>query len=310
MSSKKLVILDGNALLHRAYHAVTPLNSPDGAPVHVVFGFLSVFLTILDVENPDYFTVAFDTKAPTFRKEKCDTYKAGRTKPSDDFYDQIPKVYQTLDEMRIKKIMVDGFEADDILATLATQAERSDDDFEVILVTSDRDALQLVTNKTVVHDLHGGYRNAKIYTPELVEKRYGVTPTQFVDYKALLGDKSDNLSGVNGIGEKGASKLLQKYQTLSGIYEHLGELSACEKNKLEQGKIDAFFTQEMAQLRHDVPFDFEWSEFELDGISNQNVIDFLEKLGLRSIINRLQKLQNKRNKTKKHEDDSVQMSLF
>lgn len=302
------MILDGNALLHRAYHAVTPLNASDGSPIHVVFGFASVLLTILKEERPECFAVAFDTKAPTFRKEKCETYKAGRIKPSDDFYEQIPKVYQLLDEMRIKKIMVDGFEADDILATLASRAGESSDDFETILITSDRDALQLVNSKTVVHDLHGGYKNAKIYTPELVEKRYGVTPEQFVDYKALIGDKSDNLPGVNGIGEKGAAKLLQKYQTLAGIYEHLDELTDCEKTKLENSKVNAFFTQEMAQLRHDVPFETTWEELEIRDFGGQKTLDFLNNLGLRTIANRLMLLQKK--PAQKKIDTSQQMSLF
>lgn len=305
MSSKKLVILDGNALLHRAYHAVTPLHAPDGTPTHVVFGFASVLLTIFSEENPDCVAVAFDTAVPTFRKEKCETYKAGRTKPDNDFYDQIPKVYQMLDEMRIKKMMVDGFEADDILATLAYQAE----DYEVILVTSDRDALQLVNEHVVVHDLHGGYRNAKIYDPELVERRYGVTPSQFVDYKALIGDKSDNLPGVNGIGEKGASKLLQKYADLEGVYAHLDELTVCEKVKLEKGRIDAFFTREMAQLRYDVPLDFSWDELTLGNLSTPNVLSFMASLGLNSIASRLTNLQKKLDK-KSPVNFPEQMTLF
>jgi len=297
--------------MHRAYHALTPLNGSDGSPIHVVFGFASVLLTILSEENPDYFAVAFDTKVPTFRKEKCPTYKAGRVKPSDDFYDQIPKVYQMLDEILIKKIMVDGFEADDILATLASKAENSEEDLQTILVTSDRDALQLVDSKTVMHDLCGGYRQAKIYTPELVEARYGVKPSQFVDYKALIGDNSDNLPGVNGIGPKGAEKLIQKYGDLAGIYAHLVELTPAEKEKLEKSKDNAFFTREMAQLRHDVPFEFAWQDLAVDGLGGSTAIDFLNKIGLHSIANRLAILQKKKNKTiHTQSDQSAQLSLF
>lgn len=310
MSSRKIVVLDGNALLHRAYHAVDPLTASDGSPIQVVFGFASVLLTILSEENPDYFAVAFDTKAPTFRKEKMATYKAGRVKPSDDFYEQIPKVYQMLDEMRIKKIMLDGFEADDILATLSTLAKNSAEDLQVILVTSDRDALQLVNEKTVMHDLCGGYRQAKIYTPEMVEARYGVKPAQFVDYKALIGDKSDNLPGVMGIGEKGASRLLQKYGSLSEIYNHLSELKGAEKDKLEKGRESAFLTQEMAQLRHDVDLDFDLSEFELNGLNSDEVLDFLNNLGLRSIANRLALMQKKKIKPTLKPENSEQLSLF
>lgn len=288
---KTLVVLDSNALMHRAYHAMRPLTTSDGTPVQAVYGFISMFLSILEEESPTYFAAAFDTAAPTFRKEKCETYKAGRIKPPDEFYTQIPLIQSFLQALGSTPLTADGYEADDILATLV-QKSTPELNLSVILVTSDRDALQLVSEKVTVHGLRGGYKKAPIFTPTTVQKRYGVTPTQFVDYKALIGDPSDNLPGVSGIGPKTATTLLQKYSTLEEIYSHLQEISPTLQKKLTTGHQDALFTQDLAKLDYHVPLTFNLAHHLTSRFNYNKALEFLKKLEFKNLSTRLYRLAN------------------
>ncbi len=323
MPKKKIVLLDGNSLLHRSFHGVRPLHTTNGTQINAVFGFGSMMLSILSFENPDYFMAAFDTKVPTFRKEKCATYKAGRTHPGNEFYSQVPIVYDMLARFGMKRLECDGFEADDILATVASIAHKKG--IEVILVTSDRDALQLVNDHVTVHDLNGGYVKARVYDEQEVEKKFGVRPDQIVDYKALMGDSSDNLPGVRGIGPKGAANLIQKYETLEKIYENLSELKEKEMERLANDKQNAFFTQEMAQLRYDVPIDINLQEHLLSAFDGEGLVSFFDKYELYSLKGRFLKWINKSShpdlpdmpeiadeekKSKKKEKHENQLSLF
>lgn len=325
-NEKKLVVLDGNALMHRAYHAIRPLTTADGTFVHAVFGFVSMVISILEVENPDYFIVAFDTAAKTFRKEKNEDYKAGRVKPSNDFYDQIPLIHEFVRRLGMTKLECDGFEADDILATITHQVG-AQTNLKTVLVTSDKDALQLVNDKVVVHDLRGGYKKAKTYDSEAVRAKFGVSPAQFVDYKAIMGDPSDNLPGVAGIGPKGAAILLQKYDDLEGIYKNINELKDGEKERLINGKNDAYFTREMAQLRHDVPIEFNLSNHSVKNLDADKAVEYLKELDFKTLNARLYNWahkpeevksedlpemmeEEKKEKPKKKGVDENQLSLF
>ena len=219
MVRKKFVIIDGNAILHRAFHALPPLKNREGKLVNAAYGFASIFLKTLKDLKPDYIAVAFDLPGKTFRHIEFPEYKAQRAKPPQDLYDQIPLIKEMLDAFNVAIFEKEGYEADDIIGTLtrATQnyadryAELRGTGVESIIVTGDLDALQLVNENTKVCALKQGISEIVMYDEKAVVDRYGLTALQMIDYKALRGDPSDNIPGVPGIGEKTATELLKSY---------------------------------------------------------------------------------------------------
>lgn len=215
----KFIIIDGNALLHRAWHALPPLFTKKGELINVVYGFTMIFLRVLKELKPTHFVVTFDKKAPTFRHEIFKEYKAQRIKQSDEFYNQIPRVKELLEAFNIPIFEKEGYEADDLIGTIATQLTIINPLIEIIIVTGDLDLLQLIDKNINVCTLKKGITETIIYDEKAVKERYGLEPKQMIDFKALRGDPSDNILGVKGIGEKTATDLLKNFGTLEKIYE-------------------------------------------------------------------------------------------
>ena len=207
ISMKKFVIIDGNAILHRAWHAIPPtLMTRDGTIVNAAYGFTSILLKTIDDLKPDYLVVAWDTAVKTFRHDKYEQYKGTRETKEQELYDQIPIIQSILDAFDIPNVMLDRYEADDVIGTLTERAKKKKD-WQSVIVTGDMDSLQLVDNFTQVYALKSGISSTVLYDAAAVENRYELRPDQLIDYKALMGDPSDNIKGVPGIGKKSAADL-------------------------------------------------------------------------------------------------------
>ena len=252
----KLMILDGNSIVNRAFYGVRPLNAPDGTPTNAVYGFLAILQRMLDEQEPEAVCVSFDLKAPTFRHKACNFYKAQRKPMPEELAVQMPLLKETLDAMGIRRYEIEGFEADDILGTAAAVCERSG--WDCVVVTGDKDSLQLVSETTSVCNVKTvrGQTETILYTPESFRAEYGFAPAQMVDLKALMGDSSDNIPGVAGVGPKTATQLLLDYGTLDGVYAHLDELKEKLRAKLEQGKENAYMSYDLATIRCEAPIEF------------------------------------------------------
>lgn len=249
---KHLVIVDGHHLMYRAYWAIPrTLTTKAGEQVNAVFGVASMLLTILKAEEPDAIVFCFDAGSDTFRHQEHAEYKAGRAETPDDFYTQIPRIHEVLSAFSIPEVEDQRFEADDFLCAYARAAEK--EGMRATIVTGDRDALQLATDKVRIAIPHKGYQQAEYLGPAEILAKYGVRPDQIASYKGLTGDSSDNLPGVKGIGPKGAAELLQTYDTLANVYAHLEELSPSVRRKLEADREQAFFCERMATLTCDFP---------------------------------------------------------
>ena len=223
MPEKKIAVIDGNSLMHRAYHAVPPtMNAPDGTPTNACFGFMSMLLKFIDLSRPDAIICAFDAGRPAFRMEALAQYKGQRPPMDEELKVQFPVMEGLLASMNIPVVRVKGWEGDDILGTIATRDEQLG--YRTLLVSGDKDVYQLCTDLTHVVTTKKGISDVAIYGPAEVRERYGVTPEQFPDFLGLKGDSSDNIPGVPGVGDKTAAKLLAAYGNLEGIYEHIDEL--------------------------------------------------------------------------------------
>lgn len=247
-----LVLIDGHHAMYRAYWAIPrTLTTSKGEQVNTVFGVASMLLSILKLEQPTYLVACFDAGEETFRHQENKTYKEGRADTPDDFYTQIPRVLALIDAFGFAQASHPKYEADDFLCTYAKEGERAG--MRVTIVTGDRDALQLANATTRIAIPRGGFASVESMGPEEIEAKYGIRPEQVPEYKGLMGDASDNLPGVKGIGPKTAAELLQTYETLDGIYEHLGDIRPAVRAHLERDREQAYFCARMAQLVCDVP---------------------------------------------------------
>ncbi|MGZ6907111.1 MAG: DNA polymerase I [Acidimicrobiia bacterium] len=282
-----LLLLDGHSLAYRAFYALpTDLATSSGQVTNAVYGFTSMLIKVVGDEHPDHLAVAFDTAAPTFRKEKDATYKAGRKETPDLFRSQLPLIRQVLETLAVPILEVDGVEADDVIATLAERA--SADGLDVIVVTGDRDSYQLVRDPHVrVLYNKRGVSDYALYDEAGIFERTGVTPAQYPEYAALRGDTSDNLPGVPGIGEKTAAKLVSAYGTLEGIFEHLDELPPKQRQNLGEFRDQVFHNREMSILRRDVPFDVEVDDLRIGGWDPETVRVLFQQLEFRTLYPRL-----------------------
>ena len=306
---KKFVLIDGNALIHRGFHAIPPLFTASGEMTNAVFGFTTVMMGFLQEEVPDYIAMTFDKKGPTHRHKIFEEYKATRVKAPDELYSQIPRIREIVEAFNMPIFEKEGYEADDLIATLAKEVE--DQDLQVVIVTGDKDALQLVNEKVVVASPRKGYREVVYYTPEKVVENLGVRPDQVVDYKGLCGDSSDNIPGVMGVGPKTAANLLTAYETLEGIYDHLDEVKGKMKEKLENDRKMAFFSRDLAQLVKDVEMDFDLEKCVTHEVNKDEVVKLFEELEFKSLVRRFGRLSGEweHNKREKEFKES-QMSLF
>ncbi|MFW6082926.1 MAG: 5'-3' exonuclease H3TH domain-containing protein, partial [Chloroflexota bacterium] len=287
MSEKKrLVLIDGHALAYRAYHALPDdLTTSSGELTNAVYGFTSMLLKVLEEEQPTHIAVTFD-KGRTFRHDVYAEYKAHRAKMPDELraqMDRVRRVVQTLDIPIYEK---EGYEADDVLGTLARQAEGREVD--TLIVTGDMDLLQLVDEHTRVLTSRWRFSDTVIYDVEGVEERYeGLRPEQLVDYKALMGDKSDNIPGVYGVGEKTATKLLKKYGSLDEVYQHLDDVSTRFRRRLEEGRTEALLSRRLARIDRDVPLELDLEACRVRTFDYEEVLDLFHELEFKSLIDRL-----------------------
>ncbi len=274
---RHLVIVDGHHLLYRAYWAIPrSMKTSSGEQVNTAFGFASMLLQILRVEQPDQLLFCFDADEDTFRHKEYPEYKAGRSATPDDFHPQVPRVLQLLDAFHIKMVSGNAYEADDYACSYARLAERAGG--RVTIVTGDRDLFQLSSETIRVAIPYKGYQMPEYMGPSEIFKKYGVTPAQIPAYKGLVGDASDNLPGVKGIGPKAAEALLQQYGSLESIYEHLGEIRASWRTKLEAGREQAFFCQRMALLLDTIPASIPLEDLAFQDIPTKSIEDFFSTL--------------------------------
>ena len=298
---KRLVVIDGKSVFYRGYYAMPGLSMVDGTPTGGVYGFVSLAIELIKKLEPDYVAVAWDKRGTNIRKrrELYPEYKAGRKPAPDDFYQQIPILHELLDAFGWPLYEIDDYEADDIMGAFARQAESRG--IETCLITSDLDALQLISPMTKVYAMKNGLRNIEEFTAEYFEEKYGIRTEQFLDLKALKGDSSDNLPGVPGIGEKTAVKLLQEYETLDGVYEHLDEQKGALRTKLENGREPAYLTKQVAEIWTDAPIELDWDVADVNDCNFARVTEILQKLEFNSLIGRLPKTMQAAENEKKEE---------
>jgi len=289
MEKKRLIIIDSNSIIHRAYHALPPLSTKKGELVNAVYGFLLVFFKVLREFQPDFVVATFDFPAPTFRHKEFKEYKATRPKAPDELYNQIPKVKKILESFNVPIFEKEGFEADDLIGTISRLAPQKQilPEIETIILSGDLDTLQLINPQTKVYILKKGVKETIFYDEKAVQERYGLSPEQLVDFRALKGDPSDNIPGVPSIGEKTAIKLIKEFGSLENLYSNLDNLKQPLRTKLEEYKEQAFFSRSLAKINQNVEIDFDLKEGEWKNYNRERVIKILQELEFFSLITRL-----------------------
>jgi DNA polymerase I len=329
MSNSTLLLIDGHSLAFRAYYAFikNPLRTSTGIPTSVCFGFLNSLFGVINLYQPEAIAIAFDTAKPTFRHESDVNYKANRKETPEDFIVDIINLQSILESLNLPVITYGGYEADDILGTLAIEGSKAG--YDVKIVSGDRDLFQLVNEENIqvlYLDKNAVKSTSKLgiteFNPQKVEESLGIKPHQVVDYKALCGDKSDNIPGVSGIGEKTAVKLLQEYESLENIYQNIEEIKGANKKKLEAGKENAFHSQYLATIMVDMPLEVEIQSLKLQGFNTEQIKPILAELELNKFLKEIVKVQEKLGgntiineektnlKTQNNSSDNQQLSLF
>jgi len=284
---KRLILIDGNALVHRAFHALPPLKTKKGKIVNAVYGFSSILFRIIQELEPDYLIATFDLAGPTFRDLEYQDYKAKRVKPPQELYDQIPLIKKIVKGLAIPVYEKKGFEADDLIGTIAQKVK--DKKIKIIIVTGDLDLLQLVDKQTEIYTSKKGIKDTVIYDQKAVKERYGLLPRQIIDYKGLKGDPSDNIIGVPGVGEKTAIDLMKKFGNLEKLYQksNINTLNPKLQARLLEYQDQAFFSRHLSTIKKDVPIDFNLRKWQLEKKNRIKTIKLLEELGFKSLIKRL-----------------------
>ena len=287
---KKLLILDSNSILNRAFYGVRYLSAKDGTPTNAIYGFLNILLKLIKEQEPDYICAAFDVKAPTFRHKQYEGYKAQRKPMPEGLAAQMPLAKDVLRALGVTILEKEGYEADDIIGTVARLCEESE--ISCFIATGDKDDLQLASDKTkvILTVTKSGYNETIIYDDKAVKEKYHVTPTEFIDVKALMGDPSDNIPGVKGVGEKTAMSLIEKHHSIEYIYENIDDigLKGAMLQKMKDGREMAFMSKELATINRNTPIEFNTEECVFDGFENNGELyEILKRLELNSIIKKL-----------------------
>lgn len=294
---EKLLIIDGNSILNRAYYGIRMLNAPDGTPTNAVYGFLNIFFKYFEEESFDYVCVAFDVKEKTFRHKMYDLYKAQRKPAPEDFLVQLPVIKEVLSAMNICCLEAPGYEADDIIGTVSAFCEKNN--VECRILTGDKDDLQLATDKVKINLVVSrmGKTETTLYGADEVFEKYGVTPREFIDVKGLMGDTSDNIPGVKGIGEKTAFSLIQKYKSIENLYDKIDESDETPsvKKKLIEGKEDAFFSRKLSEIDLCVPITLSFDNYKVKEYDRERLLEIFTRLNFKSFLNKLEiKPENKK----------------
>ena len=306
-----LLIVDGNGLMHRAFHALPPFKTAKGVPTQVVYGFFSILYKSIADFQPSHVLICFDTPAPTFRNKLHKEYQSQRPKIADDFITQIPMVKTALDAAQIVHVEMDGYEGDDVIGTAAKQAEEKG--FSILILSGDKDMMQLVNDhiSTVTPDI--GFSTTKVYTPTEVLKKMGIPPEKIVDYKALAGDPSDNYKGAGGIGPKTAQKLLNEFGTLEGILQHVEELPEGHiKENITKSIEDIKVGKKLATIMTSVPVPIPLEDTKWVGFI-EPLREKLLEFEMYSLIARLfpkKKKETQIKKKKEEEKNKDQISMF
>ena len=294
----KLILIDAQAVLHRAWHALPQLTDSQGRVTNAVYGFTSLLLKLIREQQPDYLAVAFDTKAPTFRHEKYKEYKAGREQQPQEFYDQIPLTKDVIKSFNIPIFTKDGFEADDLIGAIIQTQKKKIPHLESLIVTGDLDLCQLIDQQTSVYFLRQGIFQTKTYDQKAVKERFDLSPQQLIDFKALCGDPSDNIKGVPGIGPKTALNLIKKFKNLERLYQHLEK---CVKKKqkclikesliqlLQQNKKQVFLDKELVTIKQKIPGLNSKKLKHLKNFDQEKIVKIFQEFGFKSLIKRLEK---------------------
>ncbi|GIW65006.1 MAG: hypothetical protein KatS3mg092_0939 [Patescibacteria group bacterium] len=301
-----LILIDGNAIMHRAFHAYPLLTSSDNTPTNVIYGFLAMlYKTVVDFK-PTHLAVVFDTPKPTFRNKLYEKYQIQRPKIDDKFAVQIPLVKQAIDEASIYRLEKDGYEADDIIGTIC-EIFKNNQDYKIIIVSGDKDIFQLVNDKTFVATPIAGLSTVKIYNETEIKQKLDILPSQVVDYKALVGDPSDNYPGAKGIGPINAAKLIQKFGSIDNIYKNLDKIESEKiKNILICEKENVYLSKKLATIIKDAPIEIDINKLKFNGF-NKKLKDFLEKYEIFSLVKRIFGEKKEEKKPEKKQD---QISLF
>lgn len=287
-NKKKILLIDGNSIINRAFFALPPMDNGDGLHTNAVYGFLTMMFKMIKNIQPTHISVAFDLKAPTFRHKAFADYKAGRKGMPSELAMQLEPLKNILDSMNIDRKELEGYEADDILGTISRIGEEND--FSVYVVTGDKDAIQLASDKTLVMITKKGVAEVEEYNTEGVIERYGLTPAQFIDLKGLMGDKSDNIPGIPGIGEKTGIKLLQEFGSVEGVIENVNKLKGAQKKKVEENTESAIMSKQLATIDRNIPLDSSFEDMEFGSFDVQAVIKEFQKLKFNSLISKLSEL--------------------
>lgn len=297
---KRLVLIDGNAIMHRAYHALPPLTNRQGQVVNAVYGFCTMLFKVISDLQSSYLAVAFDTEKPTFRHTAYVGYQSHRPRLESDLSEQFDIVQNLMRAFGIPIYLMPGYEADDVIGTIAKKVQG----LEVVIVTGDRDLFQLVNDRVKIYVPIKGLTEAKLFDAKTVEEYMGVGPDKIIDYKALVGDTSDNYPGVPGIGPKTAASLIKQYKTFDGIYKALENrktagVAQCVLEKLAQGYESGVLSRQLATINTDVPISFDIESAKLPQLQdNEKVIEALKDLGFKSLVARFQtkSLEKQKNK--------------
>ncbi len=290
---KIFMMIDGHALIYRAYHAFPELTTPEGQLVNAVYGFTRILLTSIRDFEPEYIAVAFDSKEKTNRSISFEEYKANRAEMPSDLIPQIDVVKQVVDVLNIPRFEIAGFEADDLIGTLCKQVASAHDDVQNLVITGDKDLLQLVNDQTRVFiPGRGRYSVDTEYDTDVVKQKMGVRPDQIIDLKALMGDTSDNIPGVKGIGKKTAVKLMQAYETLDQLYQMVDQVNEGDPHdllkgavltKLNQGKESAYLSQQLATIETQAPIQLNLPACKVSGYQKTEALELFEQLGFHSL---------------------------
>ena len=285
---KVLLLIDGNSIINRAFFALPPMDNGDGLHTNAIYGFLTMMFKMIDLYRPTHISVAFDVKAPTFRHKSYESYKAGRKKMMPELASQLGPMKEVLDVLNVDRKEIAGYEADDMRGTVSLDAEKAG--YKVYVVTGDRDAIQLASDMTTVLITKKGVGEVEEYNREGVYERYQLSPDQFIDLKGLMGDKSDNIPGIPGIGEKTGIKLLLEYGSVEGVLSNVDKLKGAQKKKVEENMESARMSKDLATIMRDVPIDFDLESMVFGDFETSRVIEKFQELKFNSLISKISDL--------------------
>ncbi|HIT89813.1 MAG TPA: DNA polymerase I, partial [Candidatus Merdenecus merdavium] len=299
--NEKLVLIDGHSILNRAFYGVPDLTNSEGLHTNAIYGFLNIMFKILEEEKPDYLTVAFDLSAPTFRHKMFDSYKGTRKSMPEELREQVPIMKDVLAAMGISTISKEGYEADDILGTLAKNAEK--EGREVSIISGDRDLLQLASKKIKIRIPKTKRTGTEIedYKEDDVIEKYQVTPTEFIDLKALMGDPSDNIPGLPGVGEKTATKIIVEYKSIENAHVHVEDLKPNRAKEAFKHHFDlAILSKDLATIKTDCVLDYQLEEARLGNLYTEEAYEYFQELEFKNLLNRFDRSDSEKVKIEEY----------